>query len=282
MARKRLTQFFPFLLPLRIWQRNLFERIKMRFDKNRYACRFGENEENVKYEICAAKTAVINENSGMDIIYQQNKIHNLKITSKTMNRILIYPGETFSFCFLSRNSHRYGRMKDGLILVDGNLTVQKGGGTCHLSNLLYGLFLISPLTVTERHGHGVKSFPDPDGSELDGIDATICEGWLDLKAKNETDGIYQIEITFDDKYMYGRILSDTESDTTYSILNENVRYKRENGELYKYFSVSRTSTDKKSGRLTKKEKLYDERLLIGYELPAGAFAPDKNKKETAD
>ena len=38
----------------------------------------------------------------------------------------------------------------------------------------------------------------------------------------------------------------------------------------------------KSGRLTKKEKLYDERLLIGYELPAGAFAPDKNKKETAD
>ncbi len=260
MARKRLTQFFPFLLPLRIWQRNLFERIKMRFDKNRYACRFGENEENVKYEICAAKTAVINENSGMDIIYQQNKVHNLKITSKTMNRILIYPGETFSFCFLSRNSHRYGRMKDGL----------------------YGLFLISPLTVTERHGHGVKSFPDPDGSELDGIDATISEGWLDLKAKNETDGIYQIEITFDDKYMYGRILSDTESDTKYSILNENVRYKRENGELYKYFSVSRTSTDKKSGRLTKKEKLYDERLLIGYEIPAGAFTPDKNKKETAD
>lgn len=262
MARKRLTQLFPFLLPLRIWQRNLFEHIKMRLDENKYACRFGETPE---YEICAAKTAVINENSGMDIIYQKNKAHNLKITSKTMNRIIIYPGETFSFSFLSKNSHRYGRMKDGLILIDGKLTARKGGGTCHLSNMLYLLFLMSPLTVTERHGHGVKSFPDPDGSELDGIDATVSEGWLDLRAKNETDGIYQIEITFDDKYMYGRILSDTESDAEYAILNENVRYERENGELYKYLSVVRTETDKKSGRLTKKERLYDERLLIAYD-----------------
>ncbi len=272
MPRKRLTQLFPFLIPLRVWQRNLFEGVKMHFDKNRYACRFGELR---KYEICAAKTAVINENSGMDIIYQKNKAHNLKITSQTMNRILICPGETFSFSFLSRNSHKYGRMKDGLVLIDGKLTARKGGGTCHLSNLLYLLFLTSPLTVTERHGHGVKSFPNPDGSELDGIDATVSEGWLDLRAKNETDGIYQIEIAFDDKYMYGRILSDTESDTEYEILNENVRYERENGKLYKYLSVARTETDKKNGGLTKKEKLYDERILIAYEIPEGVFASDK-------
>ena len=138
MPRKRLTQLFPFLLPLRIRQRKLFERVKMRFDNNRYARRFGEPR---KYEICAAKTSVINENSGMDIIYQQNKAHNLKITAKTMNRILICPGETFSFSYLSGNSRRYGRMRDGLILIDGKLTVGKGGGVCHLSNLLYLLFL---------------------------------------------------------------------------------------------------------------------------------------------
>ena len=33
MARKRLTQLFPFLLPLRIWQRNLFYQIGMKFER---------------------------------------------------------------------------------------------------------------------------------------------------------------------------------------------------------------------------------------------------------
>lgn len=271
MAGKRLTQVFPFLLPVRIWQRNLFEGVKMRFDGNRYAVRFGEPRE---YEVCAAKTLVINENSGMDIIYQKNKAHNLKITAETMNRILIFPGETFSFSLLSKKSRRYGRMKDGLILIDGKLTAGKGGGVCHLSNLLYLLFLMSPLTVTERHGHGVKSFPDPDGSELDGIDATVSEGWLDLKAKNETERVYQIEISFDDKYMYGRILSDTESDQEYEIINENVRYQRENGRAYKYLSVFRRERDRTSGRIGKKEKLYDEKILIAYELPESVFIPN--------
>ena len=42
MARKRLTQLFPFLLPLRIWQRNLFYQIGMKFDGNKYSKSFGE------------------------------------------------------------------------------------------------------------------------------------------------------------------------------------------------------------------------------------------------
>ena len=57
----------------------------------------------------------------------------------------------------------------------------------------------------------VKSFPNPDKSSLEGIDATISSGWLDLKVKNETNNIYQIDISFDEDYMYGKILSDRES-----------------------------------------------------------------------
>ena len=37
MARKRLTQLFPFLLPLRQWQRKKCCYLKMRLDKNHYA-----------------------------------------------------------------------------------------------------------------------------------------------------------------------------------------------------------------------------------------------------
>ena len=52
MARKRLTQLFPFLLPLRIWQRNLFYHIGMKFDGNKYSKSFGEK---LKYEVCRLK-----------------------------------------------------------------------------------------------------------------------------------------------------------------------------------------------------------------------------------
>lgn len=264
MARKRLTQLFPFLLPIRVWQRNLFYYIGMKYDGNKYSKNFGEP---LKYKVCTTKTLMINENSGHDIIYQENKVDNLKIASKTMNHILIYPNETFSFCYLTRNSKKYGKYKDGLILIDGKIVAKKGGGICHLSNLLHYIFLMSPLTITERHGHKVKSLPDPDKSSIEGIDATISGGWLDLKVKNETDKVYQIEISFDDKYMYGSILSDKESDVDYEIENEDLKYIKENEKIYECVSVVRKEIDKKTKQILKKVKLYEEKVLIEYELP---------------
>lgn len=224
--------------------------------------------EYLKYEICKSKTLMINENSGHDIIYQKNKVENLKIANQTMNHILIYPNETFSFYYLVRNSRKYGSYKDGLILVDGKIVAKKGGGICHLSNLLYYLFLMSPLTVVERHGHKIKSFPNPDKSSLEGIDATISSGWLDLKVKNETNNIYQIDISFDENYMYGKILSDKESTIDYKIVNGNLNYIKENNKIYECVEVIRIEIDKKTKKEIKKEKLYDEKVLIKYELPS--------------
>lgn len=145
---------------------------------------------------------------------------------------------------------------------------KKGGGLCHLSNLLHYLFLMSPLTVVERHGHKIKSFPNPDKSSLEGIDATISSGWLDLKVKNETNNIYQIDISFDENYMYGKILSDKESTIDYKIVNGNLNYIKENNKIYECVEVIRIEIDKKTKKEIKKEKLYDEKVLIKYELPS--------------
>ena len=261
--RKRITQVFPFLIPLRVWERKLFYFMKMRLDSNHYSKTFGEL---LPYEVCKLKTRMINENSGQDIIYQQNKVDNLKILSKTMNRILIYPGEVFSFCYLEKNSKKYGTYKDGLVFVDGAIVPRKGGGICHLSNLLYHLFLLSPLEIVERHGHQVKSFPNPDSNSLDGVDATINSGWLDLKVKNTTNQVYQILIDFDEEYMYGSIFSDQESFLETTILNDNFKYIRKNGKVYESVSIIKITKDKKNHKESR-EKLYDEVVEVGYELP---------------
>lgn len=260
MARKRLTQLFPFLLPIRVWQRNLFYQISMCFDQNRYAKKKGAL---LPFSIVQEKTLMINQESGHNIVYQENKVHNLKVVSRTMSQILIYPGETFSFCYLSKHARKY---KDGLILINDSIVPSKGGGICHLSNLLYYVFLMSPLTIVERHGHKIKSFPNPDLDSLDGVDATVSSGWLDLKVRNDTDFLYQVVIDFDSDYMYVALLSDHEKDTNSVIQNENFQYFRKDGKIFERVSVVKLVEDL-GGNVISKKKLYDELVQIDYELP---------------
>lgn len=99
-----------------------------------------------------------------------------------------------------------------------------------------------------------------------GIDATIYEGWLDLKIRNDTDNTFQIEISFDDKYMYGRILSQSPVNIEYSVFNSSVSYIKRNGRTYQIAPVYRSERDKKTCRETGAE-LYINQCEIGYELP---------------
>lgn len=202
----------------------------------------------------------------VDDFYPILKENNKEITIKSDDKIIIYADSdkiARVFGNIIKNAINYSINNDKI-----EIEVKKGGGICHLSNLLYYLFLMSPLTVVERHGHKIKSFPNPDKSSLEGIDATISSGWLDLKVKNETNNIYQIDISFDENYMYGKILSDKESTIDYKIVNGNLNYIKENNKIYECVEVIRIEIDKKTKKEIKKEKLYDEKVLIKYELPS--------------
>lgn len=273
MSRKRLTQLFPFLLPLRVWQKNFFYKIRMIFDKNKYANKKGDLLLN---EVTSAKTLMINKKSGQDIIYQKNKVENLHIISKTMNKILIYPQEVFSFYHLAQKSHKYGEFKDGLILINNKLTTKKGGGICHLSNLLYYTFLMSPLTIIERHPHKLKTFPNPDKNSLEGVDATISMGWLDLKVKNNTNYLFQVLIEFDKDYMSAKILSDKKFFEEWSIINDNHHYFTKNGKTFESVDIVKITYQKNSKKELKRELLYTEVVEITYELPKNITLKNKN------
>ena len=264
MSRKRLTQAFPFLLPLRKWQRKKLFYLKMQLDRNTYAERTSENLlPNMVFE---TSSLMLNENSGFDMKYQFNKVHNLKLAAQTINKVVIEPKETFSFCQLVRWADRNEKYKDGLNFVDGKIVGSYGGGLCQLSNMLFWLFLHTPLTVVERHGHAVESFPSTTEDLPCGTDATINEGWLDLKVCNETDNTFQIEISFDDKFMYGRILSQSPVNIDYSVYNSSVSYIKRNKKIYQRASVCRSETDKMTCRQTERE-LYINECEIAYRLP---------------
>ena len=131
--------------------------------------------------------------------------------------------------------------------------------------MLFWLFLHTPLTVIERHGHAVESFPSTTEELPCGTDATINEGWLDLKIRNDTDNTFQVVVEFDDEYMYGSILSQNSVNMEYKVYNSSVSYVRENGKVYQIASVCRTEKDITTGKDSQKE-LYINRCEIGYEL----------------
>lgn len=268
MSRKRITQIFPCLLPQRKWQRKKFFYFKMRLDGRAYAKT--TSEELLPDLVFETSVPMLNENSGFDMQYQRNKVHNLKLAAKTIDRIVIKPQETFSFCRLVRQADRHEKYKDGLNLVNGKIEASYGGGLCMLSDMLFWMFLHTPLTIVERHGHAVLSFPSTTEELPCGTDAAINEGWLDLKVRNDTDNTFQIAIGFDDNDMHGRILSQGVLHTEYVIYNADVSYHREagkkGGKIYQTASVCRLETDKITGRKTDRE-LYQNRCEIAYQLP---------------
>lgn len=268
MKRKRLTERFPFLLPLRKFQRKILFYLQLRFDSNNYAKR--KLDRLLDYKVFSASSKMINPNSGFEIEYQINKVHNLKLVTKTMDGIIIEPGQVFSFWLLAKDAKRYGEYKDGLTVVNDKTIPQKGGGLCQISNLLFWLFLHTPLTIIERHPHSAETIPH-QGDIPPGVDATIAEGWKDLKVKNDTGQKYQIVFEFDDESIHGSIYSDKKADAIYQVRSENLIYAKENSGLYRYNEIYRIKENPRNQEILEKELVLKNKTEIKYEIEESLF-----------
>ncbi len=266
MEKKRLTQRFPWLLPLRTRQRKLCFYWGMRLDGSTYA---ETRQQTLLPEVLFTSSCpMYNRATGCDMRYQENKVANLKLAAASIHGMCIGPGETFSFCRATRYADRETPYKEGLTVIDGQLTTTPGGGLCMLSNLLFWVFLHSPLTIVERHGHTVKDFPEPESDAPLGVDATIAEGWLDLKVRNDTDQMFQISVTFDETHIIGALRIDRPPTVRYAVDNENLRYLRKNGRVLEQVDVVQRQLDAATGDCLARQVLYTNCCEIGYPLPA--------------
>ena len=277
MARKRLTQLFPWLIPLRTKQRRFCFYLEMRLDGRRYAAL--KSEEQLVFPLFTSHCPLYNRETGWDMKYQENKVHNLKLAAAAVDGLLIRPGETFSFCKAVRHADRFIPYRDGLTVVNGALTAAPGGGLCQLSNLLFWLFLHSPLTIVVRHGHAVIEFPEPSSDAPVGVDATISEGWLDLKVKNDTEETFQIRIAFDPENITGRLLTEHERGFAYRVFNGRVDYYRRDGLVYEEAEVMRERIPVREGVPAGPRLLYRNLCRIDYPLPSGTPIVEKGESK---
>lgn len=264
MPRKRITEVFPWLLPLRRKQRTLFFYTQMRFDKNRYAKK--QEPSLLYYRLFISNCLMRNTDTGFDMLYQENKIHNLKLAATKLNGLIIEPRETFSFWLCMKNADKEIPYKDGLSEVDGHLVIEYGGGLCMISNLLCWLFLHTPLTITERHGHGKKDFPEPPSDAPMGVDTTVAEGWLDFKVTNQTDQRAQLSLTFDKDNIIGAVYMECDPNRKWKVINKDLLYYRTQGKVYKEVDVVQQVYDNQ-GFLLSEKTAYRNLCEIGYVLP---------------
>lgn len=260
--RKRLTKIFPCLIPIRYKQRYFCFYLKMKLDKNKYASTI--QEELLPFKVYETSWDVINNNSGYDLVYQKNKLHNVSQAIKCFDHVVISPNETFSFFQLFRKKSKHLSFRKALVLQDHKIVPVLGGGLCFLSNYLFYLFLHIPFDIIERHHHSVESIAPTDKMIPQGLDATIHQGWLDLKAINNTNITFQITFHLEEDKLVGTIYADQELDFDYSLMEENLKYVEKDNKVYLENDIYRIKTDKLTNTSFDLEKLYHNVTQITY------------------
>ncbi|PJR03881.1 VanW family protein [Avrilella dinanensis] len=180
-----------------------------------------KSEKLFKNTVFRHKSIILRSLKDVDMYLQENKKTNLKIAVSYIDHLIINPGETFSvWKLVGRPSKRKGYL-EGLVLKQGMIAKDTGGGLCQLGNLLFWIFAHSPLTITERHRHGFDVFPDVNRKVPFGAGATLSYNYIDLQVKNETDNIFQLKLWLNETHLNGELFSKEKIDKEYKVEERN-------------------------------------------------------------
>src|SRR5690606_4658424 len=78
------------------------------------------------------KSMILRPLKNVDMYLQENKRTNLKIAVSHIDRLIIYPGETFSVWKLVGRPTKHKGYLEGLVLNQGQIAKDTGGGLCQL------------------------------------------------------------------------------------------------------------------------------------------------------
>ncbi len=196
---------------------------------------------------------------------QRNKITNLKLAVAHIQRVVIWPGETFSFWKLVGQPTRRKGYLTGLVLQDGKATAGTGGGLCQLGNLIYWMALHSPLEVKERYRHGFDVFPDVNRTIPFGCGATLSYNYIDLQLHNPTEQAYQLVFRFTDTHLQGQIRSAGEPKLAYKVYESNHLMRGEIwGGYTRHNQIRRKVLDKETGEEQADEWITENHAIMMY------------------
>ena len=169
---------------------------------------------------------------GEEMVWQENKVTNLRLAVKRLDGLILYPGETFSYWKrIGKPTARKG-YKEGMVLFLGQIGGDIGGGLCQLSNLIFWMTLHTPLTVTERYRHSHDVFPDANRTQPFGSGATCAYPHRDLMIRNDTDRPYQLCLRVGETHLEGTWRSTEPPALQFRVIEKDARIDQALGRLY--------------------------------------------------
>ncbi len=111
-----------------------------------------------------------------------NRRHNISVGAKTLNGLLIKPGEEFSIIKALGTIDEAAGYLPELVIKENKTVPEFGGGLCQIGTTVFRAALYSGLPITARANHSYRvTYYEPAG-----LDATIYDPAPDLKFLNDT------------------------------------------------------------------------------------------------
>jgi vancomycin resistance protein YoaR len=121
--------------------------------------------------------------AGYETIYggEANRIHNVQLVARLIDRKLVAPGATFSFNQATGARTASKGFLEAPVIINGELTTGLGGGVCQVSTTVFNAAYEAGLKITARTNHALYISHYPQGR-----DATVNYPDTDLRFVNDT------------------------------------------------------------------------------------------------
>ncbi len=110
-----------------------------------------------------------------------NRIHNVQLVSRLIDKTLIAPGEEFSFNRRTGERTAEKGFLEAPVIINGELQTGLGGGVCQVSTTVFNAAYEAGLDIKARANHALYISHYPTGR-----DATVNYPDLDLRFVNDT------------------------------------------------------------------------------------------------
>ena len=128
---------------------------------------------------------------------------NLRLATQRIHGTRLNPGEVFSYNNTVGNRTQQQGFRMAPVILDGKLVPDWGGGVCQVSSTLYNSALLANLDIVDRSNHGRAIGYVPLG-----FDATVVDGYIDFKFKNNLSRPIMLYSVITDNELYFSVLGD--------------------------------------------------------------------------
>jgi vancomycin resistance protein VanW len=200
----------------------------------------------------------------VDMWMQRNKVRNLELAIDCLDGLVIQPGETMSvWRLVGRPSKRKGYLP-GMVLMNGEMRADYGGGLCQLSNLIYWMTLHTGLTVVERFRHQYDVFPDSNRTLPFGSGATIAYNYIDLQIRNNTNHDYYLSLGLTPTHLQGEWRCKVPGQYQYEVLERNPHITQHISGRYLRHNEIWRKTYNDEGTCIHEERIAENHALMMY------------------